>query len=62
MSQKDYEMVARALRDAKGDVADHMGALDYAATRLANAFEEDNRRFDRARFLKAAGADDMAEE
>ena len=32
-------------------------ALDYLASQLANEFARDNSRFDRDRFLKAAGHD-----
>jgi len=62
MTRKDYILIAAALRDCKprekvGDFTDEMvGACfrdvcDY----LANALARDNPRFDRERFLKAAG-------
>lgn len=66
MSRKHFEIVARAIKDArplrKGStdisvvvIAGHHAALDNAADFLADAFQAENPRFDRARFLAACG-------
>jgi hypothetical protein len=69
MTRKDYEVIAGALRSAmppEPDVGapvttDYIAACarfnqwQYAATKLADALKSDNDRFDRARFLAAAG-------
>ena len=62
MSRKDYIRIAAALKDSRAQTfndpqlikaADHQHALTAMA--LATALKEDNSRFDRERFLKAAG-------
>ena len=47
MSRKDYQLIAQALREASSP--------DDTAHAIADALQADNPRFDRARFLIAAG-------
>lgn len=62
MTRKDYQLIADALRHARPLAppstsilrAAHY-TLDSAARHLAEALALDNPRFDRERFLKAAG-------
>ena len=62
MTRKDYILIADALKNAQpmcklNDFADEMVSAchrDVART-LADALGRDNPRFDRERFLKAAG-------
>lgn len=57
MTKKNYEAVARVLREEReqwegnGQV---LNALAYVASGLAGAFAADNQSFDRKRFLEAA--------
>ncbi len=64
MTRKDYVLIAAALKDAlpsaydSADINNRVGASDMHATcvaMIANRLAQDNPRFDRARFLKAAG-------
>jgi hypothetical protein len=64
MSRKDYILIADALKAARSSYTlpnvaiYHNGidnGIDNAAHRLADALGRDNPRFDRERFLKAAG-------
>lgn len=60
MTRKDYVLIAAALKLARvrGDYAhdSHMLAgVDRAAEKVADALADDNRAFDRARFLQACG-------
>jgi hypothetical protein len=65
MSRRDYEAVAAALREQVdawpsngGEVVEIIRAvLANTAEGLADAFEEDNERFDRERFLSACGVE-----
>lgn len=62
-SKKDYESIAAALRDPDliDDVATSVGvdpsvarrAVEVVASAVADVFEADNPRFDRARWLAA---------
>ena len=64
-AKKDYELVARILRDAQREYNATAARIDYEgnagssfmlltiATHFANEFQRDNPRFDRTRFLKA---------
>jgi len=62
MTRKDYILIAAALKDAHalcshpfaGPVTAEAGC-ELAAQRVADALARDNPRFDRERFLKAAG-------
>lgn len=69
LSRKDYEDVAGALVEARpegwaaqsgshyvrGYGEGESDAIDCVAGKLADVFAADNPRFDRARFLRAAG-------
>lgn len=63
MTRKDYVLIAAALFTARMQVRDFdstcrvavLRAFDSAAHELADALAQDNERFDRERFLKAAG-------
>lgn len=59
MTRKDYILIADALKDARGTMlltaAAYHSGVDNAVHRLADALARDNPRFDRERFLKAAG-------
>ena len=67
MSSKDYEAIARAIRECVG-VAPSPNAwtkgydagLADVAWRLCDVLEADNERFQRARFLEACGVAAMA--
>lgn len=56
MTRKDYILIAAALKEARDTIASeyHLG-YKQAAYCLADALARDNPRFDRERFLKAAG-------
>jgi len=56
MSKKDYEAVAKVIRDERGNwESGQVGlALSYVASALASTFAASNPRFDRAKFLDAA--------
>ena len=60
MTRKDYILIARALADVRASYAPNWDAnlfraCDDHAKRIADALASDNRLFDRARFLTAAG-------
>lgn len=66
MTRKDYVLLAAALKGAYGEASsphphaahDALGrhaGVTIAVVRLADALGRDNPRFDRERFLKAAG-------
>jgi hypothetical protein len=60
MTRKDYILIADALKAARSsytlpNVAIYHNGIANAAQRLADALARDNPRFDRERFLKAAG-------
>lgn len=56
--KRHYEVIAEALREARrmdpGNVG-YASALDTAAGKLADEFRRDNPKFNRDRFLEAAG-------
>ncbi len=60
MTRKDYVAIAAALKQAHS-YSDTQASQDFncglktAANRIADHFAADNARFDRARFLAAAG-------
>jgi hypothetical protein len=53
MTRKDYELIARVLRDPTLHLQDSKRRA--LASRFADELEADNWRFDRERFLKACG-------
>lgn len=58
MTRKDYIALAGAIDEARGEYRDSdeaQAALRFAAHNIADACAEDNDRFDRERFLIAAG-------
>jgi hypothetical protein len=58
MSRKDYVAIAAAISATKEDYTEILGALPALKTatkRIAEAFASDNPRFDRDRFMDAAG-------
>lgn len=58
MTRKDYEAIAEVIRAERGRVSeDQEWALDRLTERLADVFGRDNPRFDRDRFLRAAGVE-----
>jgi hypothetical protein len=58
MTRKDYELIAKALREARqpflGD--DDLDAFDAAVWALGDALQLDNPRFSYARFNEAVGS------
>ena len=59
MTRKDYRLIAAALKAARAEAnnAHEFLANSIAARVLANALANDNPRFDRAKFLEAAGVE-----
>lgn len=58
MTRKDYVMIAEILRFNRRDFnegEDGLSLLNILAHQFANSLEDDNPRFDRARFLVACG-------
>lgn len=58
MTRKNYEAVAQVLRQVRQDwkgEGDVQVALSYVASGLAGVFAADNQRFDRTKFIQAAG-------
>jgi hypothetical protein len=57
MTRKDYVAIAAALKEASGycETQNQKRGVERAANSLVIALAADNERFDRARFLKAAG-------
>lgn len=57
MTRKDYCLIASAIRAsaAETDLLHEKRSAARIADNLAAAFERDNPRFDRARFLSACG-------
>lgn len=54
MTRKDYELIAKVLRDFVGDNGDVIDR-DKLALELSKELAQDNPRFDRERFLVASG-------
>lgn len=59
MTRKDFELIARVLSEARAELADEY--VDYMAHRFADALVWTSERFDRARFLRAAGVEQWAD-
>lgn len=62
MTKKDYELVAKLIREGlevAGDNQQARGALWRFTTNFASEVRLDNARFDRERFLTAAGFDTL---
>ena len=58
MTRKDYQLIARALKGGRslwGNEPIGACTLDYVTGCLANLLEEDNPKFNRDAFMKAAG-------
>jgi hypothetical protein len=55
MTKKDYIVIAAALRAVRDELKIDPAACDAHARRIAMTLALDNARFDRARFLSAAG-------
>lgn len=58
MTRKDYVLIADILKNNREDFIkgeDGFTVIEIIANQMANALEEDNPRFDRARFLEACG-------
>ena len=58
MTRKDYVMIAKTLKNERYQFAeneDGYALLNILAHQFANQLEQDNPRFDRARFLVACG-------
>lgn len=65
MTRRDYILIQDAIRNAPCSVSDpddamYRAGLEDAATAIADALSRDNPRFDRDRFLKAAGVQPLA--
>lgn len=54
MTKKDYEAVAKIIREVRSLPMPEAYKVECIAGRLADVFQKDNPRFDRARFLLAA--------
>ena len=52
MTRKDYELIAKTLKEAKHHSL-HPTVVDDVVTRFADALEAENPRFDRQRFTAA---------
>ncbi len=55
MTRKDYVLIAAAIKSAPVVYAEGHMAAQTVAESIADALAAENPRFDRARFLKAAG-------
>lgn len=56
MSRRDYEAFARILHELRENESPAaLGAIDGVTLAIADLFAADNQRFDKARFLAAAG-------
>lgn len=65
MTKKDYEAIARAIKQSgehqavdEGYCEGWQAAVSSVTHRVANVMQADNPRFDRSRFLKACGVQD----
>lgn len=55
MTRKDYILIAAALKNAREVQPEASLGIDVAAWHMCESLARDNPRFDRERFLKAAG-------
>lgn len=56
MTRKDYVTIAEAIKRASDEATDpQRDAIYWAAHHIAHALRRDNPRFERARFMEAAG-------
>lgn len=58
MTRKNYEAIAKLLREEKQNFAGEgqaLQALAYVTSGMASIFAADNQAFDRAKFISAAG-------
>lgn len=53
MTKRDFELIARVLKEARAKHAPHLPTHDRIARAMANALAHTNPLFDRQRFLKA---------
>jgi len=59
MTRKDFQLIARAVNDAASrfEIGEGRLAIENFAHELANACEDVNPNFDRARFLRTCGVE-----
>lgn len=57
MTRKDYELIAKVLKEAREDSksGEEKLRVRLIAAKLADEFSDRNERFDRNRFFKASG-------
>jgi hypothetical protein len=57
MTKKDYELIARCIKDARDSVLSdsEMGILNFLITELVAELAAENEGFDRQKFYKACG-------
>ena len=55
MTKKHFEAIAKAIKEEQTAVAVREDVRRAIANKLADVFKQDNPRFDRDRFMKAAG-------
>ena len=55
MTRKDYELIAKVFKKFPRYTDELALNIEVLATELGKALEQDNPRFDRARFLDACG-------
>lgn len=55
MTRKDYILIAAAIKAEQRHGREGDETINNVARSIADALQSDNPRFDRARFLKAAG-------
>jgi hypothetical protein len=57
MTRKDYVQVSNILKSFSGEI--HHQVFEDMVEEFVQFFESDNERFDRARFEKACGVDEL---
>ena len=58
MTKKDYELIASVLRERLGDSYDNAYAR-LLVKKMADVFEAHNPKFNRSKFLKACGIEEV---